>query len=403
MTAHQGAAPSSEAAATGDAAESRRRRPAARRQFILDAAAKAFSAGGYHTVRLEDIADAVGISAPALYRHFPTKYALFAETTARLADALADAVGAVGCGHPGELDDLLTAITTTSIENRRTGGLYRWESRYLESSDGERVREVIINQHRRIRSALRHRRPSLDDADADLITAAMTSVVASPSTHRAALPAREAEALIRAAALSLVSVELPAPAQLTPPTPVGLVPAARREVILAESITLFATRGFRDVTIDDIARAAGIPASGVYRHFEGKAAILEAAFWRASDRVTASIADALAAATTPHEAIVELVSRYVGLSCGSTELITVYVTEIGHVSPKQRTALRNQQRITVEEWATWVTRCRPELSATQARFLVHAALGAITDLSRTSPQPSAARITALGTRILLGE
>ena len=33
---------------------------------FLDAAAKAFSAGGYHTVRLEDIADAVGSGAADL-------------------------------------------------------------------------------------------------------------------------------------------------------------------------------------------------------------------------------------------------------------------------------------------------------------------------------------------------
>ena len=36
----------------------RRRRPADRRRMIVDAAAKAFSDGGYHAVRLDDIADA---------------------------------------------------------------------------------------------------------------------------------------------------------------------------------------------------------------------------------------------------------------------------------------------------------------------------------------------------------
>uniref|UniRef100_UPI003D91EACC TetR/AcrR family transcriptional regulator n=1 Tax=Gordonia sp. B7-2 TaxID=3420932 RepID=UPI003D91EACC len=402
MTAQPGTTPSDVPAA--DAGAPRRRRPAARRQFILDAAAKAFSAGGFHTVRLEDIADAVGISAPALYRHFPTKYALFAETTAQLAHGLSGAVKGVEPGSPTELDDLLSAITTTSIENRRTGGLYRWEARYLEGADADLVREVVINQHRRIRAALQRRRPGLSDADADLITAAMTSVVASPATHRAALPAREAHTLIRDAATDLVQVDLPPPTDPTTATPgTGLLPAAKREVVLAESIHLFAARGFRDVTIDDIARAAGIPASGVYRHYPSKSAILEAAFWRAAERVTASITDALAASSTPREAIVALVTRYVGLTCGSTELITVYVTEIGHVGPTQRTALRNQQRLTVEEWATWVTRWRPDLSATQARFLVHAALNVIIDLARLPQQPSEARITALSSRILLGE
>jgi tetratricopeptide (TPR) repeat protein len=49
-----------------------------RRAQLLEAAAVAFGRRGYAAVGLGDIAAAVGISAPALYRHFPGKYALFA-------------------------------------------------------------------------------------------------------------------------------------------------------------------------------------------------------------------------------------------------------------------------------------------------------------------------------------
>ncbi|MDL9935471.1 TetR/AcrR family transcriptional regulator [Gordonia sp. ABSL1-1] len=380
------------------------RRPADRRQQIISAAAKAFSASSYHSVRLEDIAEAVGMSAPALYRHFPTKYALFAETTTYLANALVAAIADIEPGCPDELDALLAAITAASIENRRTGRLYRWESRYLEPADAAVVRDAVVGQHRRVRSALLARRPELSRTDANVITAAMISVMASPLTHRVTLAHREIQSLITDTALSLIDVELPDTAAPTPAQPTsGLVPAAKREQLLSESINLFAARGFRDVTIEEIGAAVGMPASGVYRHFSSKTAILEAAFWRATDRFTSSIADALAASTTPREAISQLITRYVQLSCDSIELITVYVTEIGHVSPRQQTALRNQQRITVEEWATWVGRERPDISPTRARFLVHAAFNVVADLARAPRPPAADRITALGLRILLGE
>ncbi len=384
------------------APSARRRRPADRRRLIVDAAAKAFSDGGYHAVRLDDIADAVGISAPALYRHFPNKYALFAETTAVLAQSLRSALDAAEADGDDELRDLLVAITAASFENRRTGGLYRWESRYLEPADLDIVRDVVVHQHRRVRAAARRLRPDLGDADANLIVAAMTSVAASPTTHRSSLPAREVTPLIADAAIDLLEVDLPDPVEPPAPTCHGLAPAAKREVILTEAINLFAARGFRDVTIEDIAHAANLPASGVYRHFPSKVAILEAAFWRATDRVTTAISDALAGATTPYEALVGMVRRYVRLTCSSTDLISVYETEIGHATPEARNALRNQQRITVEEWATWMSRERADLPITHARFLVHAALNVVTDLSRLRPQPSPERIEALSARILLG-
>ncbi|WP_433500670.1 SACE_7040 family transcriptional regulator [Sphaerimonospora sp. CA-214678] len=80
-----------------------------RRAEILSAAAELFAARGFHGVRIEEIGSAVGISGPALYRHFTGKEALLAEmlldisgrlheqgarlaTTADRADAALDAL-----------------------------------------------------------------------------------------------------------------------------------------------------------------------------------------------------------------------------------------------------------------------------------------------------------------------
>lgn len=49
------------------------------KQRILDKALELFSQAGYSAVSVERIAAAVGIKAPSLYNHFPSKRAIFDE------------------------------------------------------------------------------------------------------------------------------------------------------------------------------------------------------------------------------------------------------------------------------------------------------------------------------------
>src|SRR5215204_5412030 len=50
-----------------------------RREQILAVAAQLFARRGFHGVSIADLGAAVGISGPALYRHFPGKEALLTE------------------------------------------------------------------------------------------------------------------------------------------------------------------------------------------------------------------------------------------------------------------------------------------------------------------------------------
>src|ERR1700742_3779558 len=52
---------------------------ASRREQILAAAAELFAHHGFHGVGIDDIGAAVGISGPALYRHFRSKDAILGE------------------------------------------------------------------------------------------------------------------------------------------------------------------------------------------------------------------------------------------------------------------------------------------------------------------------------------
>jgi AcrR family transcriptional regulator len=59
-----------------------------RRRQLLRAAAVLIAERGYLGVRLEDLGAAVGISGPAVYRHFPNKEAVLSELLVGISDRL---------------------------------------------------------------------------------------------------------------------------------------------------------------------------------------------------------------------------------------------------------------------------------------------------------------------------
>lgn len=59
-----------------------------RREQILTVAAQLFARHGFHGVSIADLGAAVGISGPALYRHFPGKEALLAELLVGISEHL---------------------------------------------------------------------------------------------------------------------------------------------------------------------------------------------------------------------------------------------------------------------------------------------------------------------------
>ncbi|GAB3909208.1 TetR/AcrR family transcriptional regulator [Kibdelosporangium lantanae] len=64
--------------------------PGSRREQILAAAAELFARHGFHGVGIDDIGAAVGISGPALYRHFRSKDAMLGEMLTAISEMLLD-------------------------------------------------------------------------------------------------------------------------------------------------------------------------------------------------------------------------------------------------------------------------------------------------------------------------
>lgn len=85
---------------------------AGRREQILAAAAELFARHGFHGVGIDDIGAAVGISGPALYRHFRSKDAMLGQMLRSISQYLLDGgTSRVDAdGDPGEVLASLVAF-----------------------------------------------------------------------------------------------------------------------------------------------------------------------------------------------------------------------------------------------------------------------------------------------------
>ncbi|MEU8896514.1 TetR/AcrR family transcriptional regulator [Nocardia sp. NPDC048505] len=389
-----------------------RRRPRDRRAQIAAASAEAFGSLGYHGVSMEDIASRLDITSTALYRHYPSKYALFREEALRLSALSAEAVRLppeLAAAAPAEqLGHIVDALIAKSISNRRSAALLRWQSRYLEPEDYRVLIEHLARTYAVLGDLLARTRSGLDGADRAVLATAALSVIGSISDHHVSVPARSLTNLLRAACAAVFETDLPPLADRPEPGGSTEVPLTfKHELLLKRAIELFHERGYPNVSVEDIATAAGLPASSaVYRFYRGKGDILAAAFRRAADRVSAAIGPAIAASDGPEQALTALIELYVTGSFEERELTFVYYAEISNVPAEERTMLRNIQRLNVEEWAKLVVGVRPELTTAEARVLVHAALALVVDLGQwlgpDNPISNRPRVIRLMQVILFG-
>ncbi|WP_079218154.1 TetR/AcrR family transcriptional regulator [Herbaspirillum robiniae] len=92
-----------------------------RENAILDAATTVLGSKGYDLMTMDDVAGAVGISKPSLYKHFKSKEELVGETMIRLIDGAIDQLAQLnGIASPrGKLEAMLEWALRVRLE----GGL----------------------------------------------------------------------------------------------------------------------------------------------------------------------------------------------------------------------------------------------------------------------------------------
>jgi AcrR family transcriptional regulator len=370
-----------------------RRRPKDRKAQIARVSAESFSALGYHAVSMEAIAAKVGISAPALYRHYASKYDLFRGAVLALGQQLVDCTEfadteptEISAADPAAtLDRLVGALIDVTLANRESGGLYRWQARYLHGDDQSILMDQLRVVNRRIQRPLTVIRPTLTSSHRWMLSSGLLSVIGSIVDHRVALPSDEIRALLAEAASAVLSAELPKPRDaLSRPASWRIFESDTGvyEALLQASMVLFNAKGYPETRMAEIASAVGIPVSGIYRYFPGKCDILSTGLRRAADRISGRLSAILTGLAEPRQMLTLLIEAYVATSFANPELAAIYYTERVNLTRVDQELLRSVQRSTIDAWMRLLTSARPTLTPMRARILVHAATALVVDVGR---------------------
>jgi AcrR family transcriptional regulator len=123
----------------------RRRAKADRREALLDAAARLFAERGFAGVSIEDLGGAVGVSGPAVYRHFESKQAVLAALLIDVSEGLLDGGRACIAGADTARDALESLVAFHVDFALAQPDVIRAQDRDLDSlasSDAARVRTL---------------------------------------------------------------------------------------------------------------------------------------------------------------------------------------------------------------------------------------------------------------------
>lgn len=356
----------------------RRTRPKDRKWQILATAADLFRTHGYAEVGMSDIAAAVGIVPSALYRHYRSKHDLLAAVLDDALDQYAQALANVDAAQ--QIGDLLPTATVQSrafdlIWTRDRGHLSCTEHRALV----ERVRGLTAQVADLI--ALECREHSIP---ADVIAWAVMSVLEWPSHRPLEVVTGEQVPLLSAVTATIVrtgcSAELPESERSVsggvPPLAPGdgLLPVSRREALLTTAITLFATRGYPNVSLDDIGEIVGIAGPSVYNHFGSKREILVNGLTRAFEMMWLDAAHALRQTADPAVALDDLIEIHARFTYDHWDLATVCLSHFALLDEQEQRVLGRSYLDYVAEYRRLLLACRPELRPDQAQSLVDLAL-----------------------------
>ncbi|MFC4784012.1 TetR/AcrR family transcriptional regulator [Nocardioides sp. MAHUQ-72] len=347
------------------------RRPRNRKQLIVTAAAKQFERRGYHDASIGDIAGDVGITGPALYRHFRGKHELLVAAIEREIEQLETSYRDPGRG----VVELLADAARINLRPNRADALWERNQMFLEPPQRDALGRRYDAALQPLRQAIADARPELSERDLTIITWATHGVISSGRAFEwPKLDRDRAGVLMAEAATAVTAVPGPlVPEDVTWSDASGrghLLPASRREAALVSAVELFAARGFQAVGMDDIGAAAGISGPTLYHHFPGKTAILVTVIMRCLEALYFDLAAALGSTDEPGEALELTLASFVRINVAHGDALGALATEVVNVPEDERAPIRRVQQDYVNEWVALLTQVRTDRSAAEAEALV---------------------------------
>ncbi|MFC5064857.1 TetR/AcrR family transcriptional regulator [Actinomycetospora atypica] len=365
------------------AAASSRARPRDRRVQIAERAGELFSAHGFHSVRMDDIAKASGITARALYRHYDNKQALLSHVVIEDQERVVTTLTALAAQplQDRDVDALLGTLVASALESRRLSVLWQREARHLTADDYERVRartRWIAQQVEELVATAE----GLPDGAAELRSWVVVSIISGHGFYDTTLSRRRLAQELVAACERVLGASATSPTGEPIPAAADRSASARREQLIHAAARSFRTRGFGGVSIDDIGREVGVVGPALYRYFDTKADLLVAAVARLHEWQALEARRALREPGPDEAVIAELVRSYVRLALEATDLVAVALTEWLYLPTA---VLEHFDRVRADlfgEWHRWLAVARPDLPDAQVPVLVNIARTIIDDCVR---------------------
>jgi AcrR family transcriptional regulator len=180
-----------------------------RREAILDAATVLFSTRGYAETGIDDIGEAVGVTGPAVYRHFASKQDLLVATLERAVEhaaAILPLVQAEDLQPEASLRRLVDLTARACIDERALALLYWQESRNLPAEPRrhfERLQREFIDGYAEV---LRAVRTDLKPNEARMAVHAAASLMRSVATRESTLDDEHLYRLLSSMALSALLI-----------------------------------------------------------------------------------------------------------------------------------------------------------------------------------------------------
>lgn len=356
------------------------------RETVAEHARQMFAARGYPAVRMEDIATAMGMTARALYRHYPNKNALLFHVCFEGQDLDLAAVESADddAGTPVErLQRMHERLAAVTMSDGSQAVLWQRESRHLDPDNRRIIRQRLRQIAGRLSESIAAARDEQPGRDTELLGWAVFAVLAS-SGHHPQPPARDRAQRVLADVATEVAIAELAPGGSSP-TGFRTSPtlAARREQLLTDAARLFRARGYVSVTLEEIGKAAEILGPSIYHHFPSKSDILVTLVNRLHDWLSRAILEALGSSDDPAEQQRALINEYIELAIRFPDLISVGLTEMLYLPEDDGPRLRRIRADLFAEWIDITMRARPGLDKVEATLRVYAAVALVDDLVRT--------------------
>lgn len=167
-----------------------RRRTSVRRQELIAAAARLFAARGYYAVTVDDLGEALGLSGPALYRHFPSKEALLVAVFDQVIEQQRDQIRVVvseAPDPPSALEAMVRLHVRFAVEQRETMAVWRQEFHHLPEADSWRLRRAQRLYVEEWVHVIHELRPELNDAGVRALVHGVLGLLQSPSDFQSGL------------------------------------------------------------------------------------------------------------------------------------------------------------------------------------------------------------------------